>query len=331
MQTPEHLFLTKKQTKKSNNIKNNNTHTASASGGAGGCTDPLPEAARAARIPARPQFAPGSWVAPLHASGTGSGLLERKEPPDPPSLGVWAFWPRSLATKSPEGTAKSTLATAKREPKAWGPAPRWPPGPPPTGRSFGNKGPLPPESSLCARAAVRGGEAASAERGWDRAAGAAGLRRLRTRGCSLRPCHRAVGPRGGAGAVGAACIMVSRLPGPPATQGLRRGNPALPFGCLCGLLSSFRTRKTTAGIRGTGWQCFHERPPCAPGGLSRTPITRPTHRQPPSSVCSCGGPRRTRWVHLEPLRPGARRLPEKRPGAEASPGWILRAKQTASQ
>lgn len=47
--------------------------------------------------------------------------------------------------------------------------------------------------------------------------------------------------------MGAARIMVSSLPGASATQGLQRGNPPLPFSCICGLLSSFRTQENNYG------------------------------------------------------------------------------------
>lgn len=94
----------------------------------------------------------------------------------------------------PEGTTKSTLATAKRGPKGWGPgtavasqaAPR-------QEEAAGTKAPLPPESlASLPRTTVRGREAASAEpsqpeRGWNYSPGAAGLPKAPDWECSSSP------------------------------------------------------------------------------------------------------------------------------------------------
>lgn len=200
MQTPEHLFLTKK---KSSNIKKpttiTHTHTqANPSGGAGRTahTIPLSKAAQAAPDPsARPKSVPESCVAPLHASGTGLGVAGEERTPGPTlfwCLGILAPVPRHQV---PEGTTKSTLATAKRGPKGWGPstalasqaAPRQEGAP-------GTKAPLPPESlASLPRTTVRGRKGASAEpsqpeRGWNcTARDPLGSRRLGTRESSSSP------------------------------------------------------------------------------------------------------------------------------------------------
>lgn len=164
--------------------------------------------------------------------------------------------------------------------------------------------------------------------------GPAGLRKARDSGIQLLAsdsANSAFGTRGGG-------------PEPwerqeswfPACQGRlrRRASSGETLPCLSAAFVVYfhlsEPRKITTGMRGTVWKCFLQRPQFTPGGLSKTLITRPRNRQPPSSFCSCGEPRPARWVHLEPLRLGARLAPGKRPSGEDSPGWILKAKQTAS-
>lgn len=210
MQTPEHLFLTKKKKRQQHKITNN-THTQPIPAAERGALHTQP---RSPRLPqpapdpsARPKFVPGSCVAPRHASGTGLGVAGEERTPGPTlfwCLGVLAPVPRHQV---PEGTTKSTLATAKRGPKGWGPgtavasqaAPR-------QEEAAGTKAPLPPESlASLPRTTVRGREAASAEpsqpeRGWNYSPGAAGLPKAPDSGMQLLAsdsAHRAFGTRGG--------------------------------------------------------------------------------------------------------------------------------------